>query len=201
MATGTNYPDALSAGAAAGSFDGMVVVLTNGTSMPASTDAYLEAKANSGQLRYVAAIGGSANMALKGAGWSGYDALVGADRYQTSYLVAHEIFGAFGSVGVATGVNWPDSLSGGALMGNRQGPLLLVNPATGLTPAEDAPDRRQPRRRELGLRLRRPQRAPAARRPAAGGGHRDRGRHRYGPRPPGGRAPGDAERGEEAETD
>lgn len=138
VATGTNYPDALSAGAAAGSFDGMVVVLTNGNSMPASTDAYLEAKANSGRLRYLAGVGGSANAALKGAGWSGYDALVGIDRYQTSYLVAHEIFGAFGSVGVATGLNWPDSLSGGALMGNRQGPLLLVNPVTGLTPAEDS---------------------------------------------------------------
>lgn len=39
---------------------------------------------------------------------------------------------------MATGANWPDSLSGGALMGNRQGPLLLVNPATGLSPADNA---------------------------------------------------------------
>lgn len=137
VATGTNFPDALSAGAAAGSFDSMVVVLTNGNSLPASTDAYLEAKANNGQLRYAAAIGGAANTALRNAGWSGYDLLVGTDRYQTSYLVAHELFGYFNTVGVATGLNWPDSLSGGALMGYHQGPLLLVNPVTGLTPAED----------------------------------------------------------------
>ncbi|MBS2531402.1 cell wall-binding repeat-containing protein [Catenulispora sp. NF23] len=138
VATGANYPDALSAGAAAGSYSGMVVVLTNGNAMPASTDAYLQAKANSGQLHYVAAVGGAANTALKAAKWHGYDALVGSDRYQTSYLVAHEIFGAFGQIGIATGANWPDSLSGGAMMGFRQGPLLLVNPATGLSAADNA---------------------------------------------------------------
>jgi hypothetical protein len=138
LATGTNFADALSAGAAAGSYAGMTVVLTNGNTMPASTESYLEGKANSGQLHYLAAVGGAANNALKAAKWSGYDALVGTDRYQTSYMVAHEIFGAFGAVGVATGVTWPDSLSGGALMGNRQGPLLLVNPVTGLSPADNA---------------------------------------------------------------
>ncbi|WP_344659482.1 cell wall-binding repeat-containing protein [Catenulispora subtropica] len=138
VATGANYPDALSAGAAAGAYSGMVVVLTDGDKMPAVTDQYLQGKAVDHQLRYVAAIGGAANNALKGAGWSGYDALVGADRYQTSYLVAHDIFGTFGTIGVATGANWPDSLSGGALMGNHHGPLLLVDPAVGLTAQDDA---------------------------------------------------------------
>ena len=137
VATGTNYPDALSAGAAAGTYNGMVVVLTNGTTLPASTDAFLQGKLSHGQLN-VAAVGGAADKALKGAKYSGYDALVGADRYQTSYLVAHEIFGAFGSVGVATGANWPDSLSGGALMGERGGPLLLVDPKAGLSAADNA---------------------------------------------------------------
>ncbi|WP_370370496.1 cell wall-binding repeat-containing protein [Catenulispora sp. GP43] len=139
VATGIKFPDALSAGAAAGSYSGMTVVLTNGNAMPASTEAYLEAKATSGQLHYLAAVGGAANNALKAAKWSGYDAtMVGSDRYATSYLVAHRIFGAFGAVGVATGADWPDSLSGGALMGDRQGPLLLVNPAVGLSPADNA---------------------------------------------------------------
>ncbi|MFL6116635.1 MAG: cell wall-binding repeat-containing protein [Catenulispora sp.] len=138
VATGTNYPDALSAGAAAGAYPHMVVVLTDGNAMPASTDAYLQGKVNNGQLKYLAAIGGAANNALKGAKWQGYDTLVGVDRYQTSYLVAHEIFGAFGHIGVATGADWPDSLSGGALMGSLSGPLLLVDPAMGLTRADDA---------------------------------------------------------------
>ena len=138
VATGTKFADALSAGAAAAKFQHTVVVLTNGTSLPAATDAYLQSKANSGQLKYLAAIGGAANTALSSQGWQGFDQLVGADRYQTSYLVAHKIFGGFSSIGVATGLNWPDSLSGGAFMGLRGGPLLLVDPNVGLTPEEDA---------------------------------------------------------------
>jgi hypothetical protein len=138
VASGTNYPDALSAGAAAGAYNGMVVVLTNGTSMPASTEAYLENKINTKQLTGLAAIGGPGNKALSNAGWSQYDVIAGADRYQTSYLVAQQLFGGFESVGVATGNNWPDSLSGGALVGYRGGPLLLVNPAVGLSPQDDA---------------------------------------------------------------
>ena len=136
VATGTNYPDALSAGAAAATFSHTVVVLTSGGTMPAATEAYLQGKAAS-QLKYLAAIGGSADTALKTSGWQNYDALVGQDRYQTSYLVAHEIFGSFNHVGVATGANWPDSLSGGSLMGTRGGPLLLVDPNVGLTAAEN----------------------------------------------------------------
>ena len=138
VATGTNFPDALSAGAAAGAYSGMVVVLTDGTTMPKVTDEYLQAKAGGRQLRYLAAIGGAADVALKGARWSGFDSLVGADRYQTSYLVAHDIFGTFGHIGVATGRTWPDALSGGALMGDRHGPLLLVDPAAGLSANDDA---------------------------------------------------------------
>src|SRR5205823_3470023 len=85
VATGTNYPDALSAGAAAAAFPHTVVVLTNGGALPAATDAYLQSRSSSGQLKYLAAIGGAANTALKSAGWQGFDSLVGADRYQTSY--------------------------------------------------------------------------------------------------------------------
>ncbi|NUR25008.1 MAG: hypothetical protein HOV83_04020, partial [Catenulispora sp.] len=57
VATGTNFPDALSAGAAAGTYSGMVVVLTDGKSLPAVTDDYLQGKAHHSQLRYVAAVG------------------------------------------------------------------------------------------------------------------------------------------------
>ena len=139
VATGTKAADALSAGAAAGTYKGMVVVLTDGESMPKATEDYLASKAPGGV--GVVAIGGAAAAAVKGAGWTGFDSLVGADRYQTSYLVAHEIFGSFGSIGVATGANWPDSLAGGALMGFQGGPLLLVDPDPvngGLTADENA---------------------------------------------------------------
>ncbi|MFD0630275.1 cell wall-binding repeat-containing protein [Catenulispora yoronensis] len=137
VATGESFPDALSAGAAAGAYDSTVVVLTAGNTMPKATDDYLHAKKGAAQLTYLAAIGGAADKALKSAKWSDYDPLVGADRYQTSYMVAHRIFGSFDAVGVATGEDWPDSLSGGAMMGTEHGPLLLVDPKAGLSHDDD----------------------------------------------------------------
>lgn len=71
--------------------------------------------------------------------------LAGADRFETSFLVAREFFGAGKDespahlyVGLSTAYNWPDSLAGGTLMANLGGPILLVDPKTGLTPQEKA---------------------------------------------------------------
>jgi hypothetical protein len=58
----------------------------------------------------------------------GYFPFSGADRYATSQMVAREFFPATGTVGLATGVNWADALSGGALMGTLDGPVLLIPP-------------------------------------------------------------------------
>ena len=41
-------------------------------------------------------------------------------------------------MGLATGMNWADALSGGAEMGTENGPLLLVNPKAGV-PARSRP--------------------------------------------------------------
>ena len=52
-------------------------------------------------------------------------------------MVAREFFGSRTTqVGVATAMNWPDSLSGRAVMAHAHGPLLLVGPKHGLTPQE-----------------------------------------------------------------
>lgn len=149
VATGNGYADALSAGAAAGSATvPTVVVLTNDKTMPPETAAYLKnaaaSTATSGPAM-VYEIGGQAEAATKTL-WPSWDTpgrpngiipLVGADRYATSFLVAREFFGIQTSqVGVATALNWPDSLSGGAVMGHAYGPLLLVDPKSGLTPQE-----------------------------------------------------------------
>lgn len=137
LATGQNFADALSAGAAAGANYGSVVVLTDDTKMPAETAAYLHSFGtdfgpNSNIL--VAAVGGQALKALDSTR-QGYWRLplVGRDRYETSFKVADAFFPALDAVGVATGAAWPDALSGGAAMGTQGGPLLLVNPVTGLS--------------------------------------------------------------------
>ena len=144
LATGNNYPDALSAGAAAGSDPDSVVVLTNDTTMPAPTRAYLQRYASQLQQQ----TGSVTAWAVGGQALGAYDTLPGvwyrvdvhgADRYATSLKLANEFFGSRqAAIGIATGVNFPDALSGGALMGAVEGPLLLVNPAVGLSPADSA---------------------------------------------------------------
>lgn len=145
VATGVDYPDALTAGVAAGqdryagmgesnSKNGGVVVLTDGTSMPPETAAYL--KQIDPHAQHVYAVGGQAVKAVAAAfpSWTGVTPLAGANRYETAAKVAASpLFGSgaadrFPMVGVATAANWPDALSGGALIGNQGGPLLLADP-------------------------------------------------------------------------
>ncbi|HEY5199757.1 MAG TPA: cell wall-binding repeat-containing protein, partial [Acidothermaceae bacterium] len=56
--------------------------------------------------------------------------LQGADRYATAVAVANAIFTAPTSVGLASGVTFPDALSGGAYQAHAGGPILLTAPAT-----------------------------------------------------------------------
>ncbi|MFD0631020.1 cell wall-binding repeat-containing protein [Catenulispora yoronensis] len=133
VATGMNFPDALSAGAAAANFSNMAVVLTDDAKMPEATYQYLVAKSRNDSLDYLGAVGGQAAKALRTVSNGQFDDMHGADRYATSYSVASHLWSGFTAVGIATGANWPDSLAGGALMGLTGGPLVLVDPAIGLT--------------------------------------------------------------------
>jgi len=115
LATGTNFPDALAAGVAAVRAGG-VVLLTNGSTLPAETSAYLSAHPGTDY-----AIGGPAAAADPAA-----TAIVGSDRFGTSVDVAEKFFSAPAEVGIATGLSFPDALSAGALLGHVTAPLLLV---------------------------------------------------------------------------
>ena len=143
LATASLFPDALAAGTAAGATPDTVLVLTNGTQMPAATASFLHQWAGTPAGANVYPVGGAANTAAKTlgsavpAGNLKLNGLVGADRYATAALVAHQFFGATGTphmYAVATGQNWADALSGGAAMGTLDGPLLLTPPTT-LAPA------------------------------------------------------------------
>lgn len=143
LATASLFPDALAAGTAAGATPDTVLVLTNGAQMPAATSAFLHQWAGTPAGANVYPVGGAANTAAKTlgaavpAGNLKLDGLVGATRYETAALVAHQFFGATGTphmYAVATGVQWADALSGGAAMGTLDGPLLLT-PPTSLAPA------------------------------------------------------------------
>lgn len=117
LATGINFPDALAAGPAAAHLGG-VVLLTDGTVLPASVSAYLAAHP-----RKVYAIGGPAVTADPSA-----TALIGADRYATAVAVATQFFTAPTTIGVASGVTFADALAGGAMLAHTGGPLTLSDP-------------------------------------------------------------------------
>jgi len=120
-ATGTNFPDAVAAGAAAAALHG-AILLTDGTRPAAATTAYLAAHRPAQRV----AVGGPAAAADRAA-----LALVGSDRYATALLLANRYFGSSPQVaGIASGSNWPDALSGGSRVGSFDGPLLLSDPAS-----------------------------------------------------------------------
>jgi hypothetical protein len=124
-ATGTSFPDALSAVPAAIA-DGGAILLTNGSTQAPETAAYLEQ--HPGDTRY--AIGGP--LAAYGADPTATP-VYGQDLYGTSAAVASTFFPTATVFGAATGTNFPDALSGGPFMGLAGGgPLLLVNPAGAL---------------------------------------------------------------------
>jgi putative cell wall-binding protein len=119
LATGTNFPDALSAGPAAAHFGG-VVLLTAGSLMPSLTRAYLDAHAGA-----VYAVGGPAAAADSAA-----IRIVGADRNATASVVASTFFPTPLTLGVASSLTFADAVSGGAYLARMGGPILLTYPTT-----------------------------------------------------------------------
>jgi hypothetical protein len=130
VATGRNYPDALAAGAAAATDpDGGVVLLSDDSALPTATRSYLTGVDPSKTHVYGVGVQG-VNALNTLSGFPGhFTPLEGGDRYATDLAVAGDatLFPAIASAGVATALNWPDALSGGAFIGAQHGPLLLID--------------------------------------------------------------------------
>ena len=118
LTTGLDFPDGLAAGPAAAHI-GAAVLLTDGGVMPPETQAYLTAHSPT-----TYAAGGPAVAADPSA-----TAVEGADRYATAAAIAAKFFSAPSAIGMATGANFPDALSGGAALAHLGRPLLLTDPA------------------------------------------------------------------------
>ncbi|TQL48658.1 putative cell wall binding repeat protein [Homoserinimonas aerilata] len=132
IATGANYPDALSAAAAAGYQDAPLLLVDGAASVvhPAIADALARWGVTS-----VTIVGGP--NAVSAAMQASIDALPnvsiaarhsGSDRYDTSVKVNSAVFGSFPSAFVATGANFADGLTGGAVAGRDGTPLYLSLP-------------------------------------------------------------------------
>jgi len=131
IATGLGYADAISAGAAAGS--GSPVLLVGGPTASAAVVAEVT-RLHPGKIILV---GGAAVLAdsvgaqlgpLASAGW---ERLAGPDRYATAAAISAATFTPGVPVAyLASGVTFPDALTGYALGALNGGPLLLTDPDT-----------------------------------------------------------------------
>lgn len=137
VATGLNFPDALSASGAGGAL-GRPVILVNGgaSSIDSATAATLKDLKVS-----TVSIAGGPNTVSAGIA-SSLDALPGVavkrlagdDRYETALAVNDDAYGTSDRVFLATGANFPDALAGSAYAGALGAPLLVV--PQGCVPAD-----------------------------------------------------------------
>ncbi|NAZ86052.1 cell wall-binding repeat-containing protein [Kineococcus indalonis] len=132
VVTGKDFPDGLAAGALMGVIDGGTgrsvgaVLLSDGNALGADTSRYLAGRTFTTRI----AVGGPAAIAVEQQG--GWARFAGRNRYDTSAAVARLFTSsafftdATTVVGVATGADWADALSGSALMAFAGGPVLLT---------------------------------------------------------------------------
>ncbi|WP_176491562.1 cell wall-binding repeat-containing protein [Curtobacterium sp. 'Ferrero'] len=131
LATGTGFPDALSAGAAAAS-DGVPLLLVDGKRSSDQAGTALRQKLD---VRSVTAVGGPVSLSqpiVAAVAGDAFDRRFdGRDRYAVSANVG---WGAFGYTGysntiyLTVGTKFPDALSGTPLAGPQHAPLLVVHP-------------------------------------------------------------------------
>jgi len=133
IATGWNYPDALSAVPAAYA-ENAPILLTQKDNLPDATRAYLaDVVANQGKLESIRIVGGTSVIA-----WALESELreyaehvfrsSGLDRYETAVSVARDFFDTESTTGLvmARGDDFPDALSGGMLGMYNFAPVVLT---------------------------------------------------------------------------
>lgn len=127
IATGTTFPDALAAGAAAGATS--PVLLVAGGTVPASvvTEVQRLAPAKVILVGGPSAVPDSVGVQLGGYAAGGWTRLSGADRFATAAAISAATFRpGVPDVYVATGANFPDALTAAALGAYNGGPVLLT---------------------------------------------------------------------------
>jgi len=135
IASGTNFPDALSAGPVAAALGGPLL-LTNPLALPAEVTAEIT-RLNPDKIYVVGgtgAVSAAVYTALSGLAPE-IERVSGADRYATSRAVTRLGFASAETVYVATGAGFADALSAGAAAGTKPAPVVLV---PGTAPSADA---------------------------------------------------------------
>lgn len=126
VASGLNFPDALSAGPVAAALGGPLL-LTSPTSLSADVIAEIN-RLNPDKIYVVGGPGAVSNAVYAAltplAGE--IERISGPDRYATSRAVTALGFGTADTVYVATGAGFADALAAGAAAGTKPGPVILV---------------------------------------------------------------------------
>jgi putative cell wall-binding protein len=130
ISTGQGFPDALSGAPAAATSGGPLLLTPRDSLAPAVSAEIIKLG-----VKRIIVLGGpttvspSVETALDGlVGEANVSRIAGADRYQTSRMVATSgVFSDLSTVYVATGRNFPDALSGGAAAAATHHPLILVD--------------------------------------------------------------------------
>jgi putative cell wall-binding protein/peptidoglycan hydrolase-like protein with peptidoglycan-binding domain len=132
ITTGTAFPDALAAAAAAGNQDAPVL-LTRPGALPAAAAAQLDRL----KPRRIVVVGGTESVsdevmdALTVHATTGQvTRLAGSDRYATSAAVSATFAPGVDVAYIASGADFPDALAGAAAAGVTGGPVLLTRPGS-----------------------------------------------------------------------
>jgi len=132
VATGADFPDALTGGPAAAKAGGPIL-LTQKDKLPSATVSELKRL----KPKRIIVLGGTGvvsptvEKALASYTSGKVSRLAGADRYSTGGAISKDGFDqGVPVVYVATGLNFPDALAGGAAGAFKDGPVLLVSGAT-----------------------------------------------------------------------
>ncbi|MFJ6113703.1 cell wall-binding repeat-containing protein [Agrococcus sediminis] len=129
LASGQDFPDGLAAGPAAAHEGGPVLLTPQGSIPQAVLDEIR-------RLRPAKVVIVGAEPSVSAAVQTAVQALDpnrevvrlgGADRYETSRLIAEHAFDSAASAFVATGIRFPDALAAGPAAALRDGPVLLVD--------------------------------------------------------------------------
>jgi putative cell wall-binding protein len=128
VATGTNFPDALAGGPAAGVQGGPVLLTEKGKLPPATRDELVRLRP--GRIVVLGGIGAvSASVAEQLQAYTSAPVarLQGADRFETAAAVSRSAFSPGVSAAfVATGASFPDALAAGPAAIKARGPVLLT---------------------------------------------------------------------------
>lgn len=130
LASGTSFPDALAGASFAAAAKGPILLVRR-DALPNATDEELDRL----QPKVITLLGGpSAVSDALGQAVAQYASvevrrIAGADRWETAAAISNGFVAPVDTVYVASGVNYPDALAGGAAIGGTTGgPVLLVEP-------------------------------------------------------------------------